>query len=64
MKKKFNEGDIFIIPMQDDRFAICQIVCALKGRFKKALSFGVIRLGTKKLCKHGWLMRRTKRPGL
>lgn len=45
MRKKYSEGDIFIIPMQDGRFAVCQVVCALKGRFKKAFSFGVIRLG-------------------
>ncbi|MFD1176476.1 immunity 26/phosphotriesterase HocA family protein [Paenibacillus puldeungensis] len=46
MRKKYSEGDIFIIPMKDGRFAVCQVVCALKGRFKKAFSFGVIRLGT------------------
>lgn len=44
MRKKFSEGDIFMIPMQDGRFAVCQVVCALKGRFQKAFSFGVIRL--------------------
>lgn len=41
--KSFSEGDIFMIPMQDGRFAVCQVVCALKGRYKKAFSFGVIR---------------------
>lgn len=44
MRKAYREGDIFTIPMQDGRFAVCQVVCALKGRFKKAFSFGVIRL--------------------
>ncbi|MCH1925752.1 immunity 26/phosphotriesterase HocA family protein [Shewanella sp. C32] len=42
MSKKYNEGDIFVIPMNNEKFAICQIVCAFKGRFKKAFSFGVI----------------------
>ncbi|GIP22261.1 Imm26 family immunity protein [Paenibacillus sp. J22TS3] len=44
MRKGYREGDIFIIPMQDGRFAVCQVVCALKGRFKRAFSFGVMRL--------------------
>ncbi|MEO3945791.1 Imm26 family immunity protein [Gorillibacterium sp. CAU 1737] len=44
MRTGFREGDIFIIPMNDGRSAVCQVVCALKGRFKKAFSFGVIRL--------------------
>ncbi|WP_033577392.1 immunity 26/phosphotriesterase HocA family protein [Dickeya chrysanthemi] len=42
MSKKYNEGDVFVIPMNNEKFAICQIVCAFKGRFKKAFSFGVI----------------------
>lgn len=46
MRKNFSEGDIFMIPMQDGRFATCQVVCALKGRFKKAFSFGVIRFSS------------------
>ncbi|WP_340015628.1 immunity 26/phosphotriesterase HocA family protein [Paenibacillus sp. FSL K6-1318] len=45
MRKSYSEGDIFLIPMKDGRFAVCQVVCALKGRFKKAFSFGVIRIG-------------------
>ena len=43
-RKSYNEGDIFLIPMQDGRFAVCQIVCALRGRFKKAFSFGVMSI--------------------
>jgi hypothetical protein len=46
MAKKFSEGDLFLIPMRDGRCAVCQVICALKGRFKKAFSFGVIRLET------------------
>ncbi|WP_339258775.1 immunity 26/phosphotriesterase HocA family protein [Paenibacillus sp. FSL R5-0713] len=44
MRKSYNEGDIFLIPMKDGRFAVCQVVCALKGRFKKAFSFGVMSI--------------------
>lgn len=35
-------GDLFVIPMTDGRSAICQVVCALRGRFKQAFSFGVL----------------------
>ncbi|MDQ0492542.1 MULTISPECIES: Imm26 family immunity protein [Paenibacillus] len=34
---KHREGDIFVIPLHDGRFAVCQVICALYGRFKKAL---------------------------
>ncbi|WFR63104.1 immunity 26/phosphotriesterase HocA family protein [Paenibacillus amylolyticus] len=44
MRKSYNEGDIFLIPMKDGRFAVCQVVCALKDRFKKAFSFGVMSI--------------------
>ncbi|WP_342571807.1 immunity 26/phosphotriesterase HocA family protein [Paenibacillus sp. FSL R5-0749] len=44
MRKSYNEGDVFLIPMKDGRFAVCQVVCALKGRFKKAFSFGVMSI--------------------
>ncbi|WP_440116243.1 immunity 26/phosphotriesterase HocA family protein [Paenibacillus sp. QZ-Y1] len=43
-KKGYNEGDIFLTPMNDGQFAVCQIICALKGRFKKAFSFGVMSI--------------------
>ncbi|WP_236032069.1 Imm26 family immunity protein [Dickeya parazeae] len=42
MSKKYNEGDVFVIPINNEKSAICQIACAFKGRFKKAFSFGVI----------------------
>ncbi|WP_411735791.1 immunity 26/phosphotriesterase HocA family protein [Paenibacillus sp. M2] len=44
MRKSYNEGDVFLIPMKDGRFAVCQVVCALKGRFKKTFSFGVMSI--------------------
>ncbi|WJM09063.1 immunity 26/phosphotriesterase HocA family protein [Paenibacillus sp. PK1-4R] len=44
MRTSYNEGDVFLIPMKDGRFAVCQVVCALKGRFKKAFSFGVMSI--------------------
>ncbi|WP_426334053.1 immunity 26/phosphotriesterase HocA family protein [Paenibacillus silvae] len=43
-RKSYNEGDIFLIPMHDGRFAVCQVVCALRDRFKKAFSFGVMSI--------------------
>ncbi|WP_366346739.1 immunity 26/phosphotriesterase HocA family protein [Paenibacillus amylolyticus] len=44
MRKSYNEGDVFLIPMKDGLFAVCQVVCALKGRFKKTFSFGVMSI--------------------
>ncbi|WP_411342982.1 Imm26 family immunity protein [Paenibacillus sp. WLX1005] len=44
-RRKYETGDIFTIPMHDGRFAICQIVCALRGRLKQALPFGVLYIG-------------------
>ncbi|WP_128100273.1 immunity 26/phosphotriesterase HocA family protein [Paenibacillus sp. DCT19] len=43
-RKSYNEGDIFLIPMHDGRLAVCQVVNALRGRFKKAFSFGVMSI--------------------
>ncbi|WP_397346705.1 immunity 26/phosphotriesterase HocA family protein [Paenibacillus polymyxa] len=42
---KHREGDIFVIPLHDGRFAVCQVICALYGRFKKVFSFGVLSIG-------------------
>lgn len=43
-RKSYNEGDVFLIPMHDGRFAVCQVICALRDRFKKAFSFGVMSI--------------------
>lgn len=43
-RKSYNEGDVFLIPMHDGRFAVCQVICALRYRFKKAFSFGVMSI--------------------
>ncbi|MEQ4619346.1 MAG: immunity 26/phosphotriesterase HocA family protein [Corticimicrobacter sp.] len=42
MAIKYKEGDIFAIQTRDGRYAICQVVCAFKGDFRKAVSFGVL----------------------
>ncbi|OWA34716.1 hypothetical protein B9G55_16015 [Saccharibacillus sp. O16] len=41
-KFQHRSGDIFVIPMTDGQAAVCQVVCALRGRFKQAFSFGVL----------------------
>lgn len=41
---KYKAGDIFVIPMHDGRYAICQVICALYDRFKQAFSFGVLAI--------------------
>ncbi|CAJ1315744.1 immunity 26/phosphotriesterase HocA family protein [Paenibacillus nuruki] len=43
-KVKYKTGDIFVIPMHDQRFAICQVISALYERFKKVFSFGVLSI--------------------
>lgn len=39
MKVKYKEGDIFVIPLSNGKYAICQIIFAPKGMFKKVISF-------------------------
>lgn len=39
MKVKYKEGDVFIIPLSNGRYAICQVVFAPKGKFKQIISF-------------------------
>ena len=39
---KYTSGDVFLIPSNSGKFAVCQILCAFKNRFKKAFSFGVL----------------------
>ncbi len=45
-KIRYRSGDIFVIPLTDGRTAVCQVVCALRGRFKQAFSFGVLAVGS------------------
>ncbi|MFJ5440927.1 Imm26 family immunity protein [Pectobacterium sp. CHL-2024] len=42
MTVKYKEGDIFIVESRSGKFAVCQIVCAFRGDFKKVFSFGVL----------------------
>ena len=42
MKVKYREGDIFIIPLSNQKHAVCQVVFAPKGKFKKIISFCVL----------------------
>ncbi|MDU5197262.1 MAG: immunity 26/phosphotriesterase HocA family protein [Enterobacter sichuanensis] len=44
MKVKYKEGDIFVIPMSNGKFAICQIVFAPKEKFKQAIGFCILSL--------------------
>lgn len=39
---KYNSGDVFLIPVSSGGFAVCQIICAFRDRFKKVFSFGVL----------------------
>lgn len=44
MKVKYKEGDIFVIPMSNGKFAICQIVFAPKEKFKQAIGFCILSI--------------------
>ncbi|WP_218192145.1 Imm26 family immunity protein [Pseudomonas sp. Irchel 3A5] len=39
---KYKSGDVFLIPVSSGGFAVCQIVCAFRDRFKRVFSFGVL----------------------
>lgn len=39
MKVKYVEGDVFIIPLSNGKYAICQVIFAPKGKFKQIISF-------------------------
>ena len=39
---KYNSGDVFLIPVSSGGFAVCQIICAFRDRFKRVFSFGVL----------------------
>ncbi|KHN49142.1 hypothetical protein OI69_18735 [Pectobacterium fontis] len=48
MKIKYSSGDIFLLPLDNNNYAICQIVWAPKGDYKKVFSFCVLEKGTGK----------------
>lgn len=39
MKVKYREGDVFIIPLSNGKYAICQVIFVPKVKFKKIISF-------------------------
>lgn len=39
MKVKYREGDVFIIPLSNGKYAMCQVIFAPKVKFKKIISF-------------------------
>ena len=51
MKVKYREGDVFVIPV-GNRFAICQIVFAPKGKFKKVIGFCALFIQDDKIFKN------------
>ncbi|MDN0088681.1 Imm26 family immunity protein [Yersinia nurmii] len=56
MKVKYKEGDIFIIPVKN-KFAICQIVFAPKGKFKQVIGFCTLSVQDNKSFKNGGVLR-------
>ncbi|WP_017348150.1 Imm26 family immunity protein [Pantoea sp. A4] len=44
MKVKYKEGDVFVIPLSNGKYAICKVVFAPKGKFKKIISFCVLSI--------------------
>ncbi|CAM7797447.1 hypothetical protein PHDIMM138B_28285 [Phytobacter diazotrophicus] len=56
MKVKYKEGDIFVIPMSNGKYALCQIVFAPKQKFKQAIGFCILSIqNTKKVRDSGAL---------
>lgn len=44
MTVKYKEGDIFVIPMINGKYALCQIVFAPKQKFKQAIGFCILSI--------------------
>ncbi|HDC4320769.1 TPA: hypothetical protein O8L55_004718, partial [Enterobacter cloacae] len=44
MKVKYKEGDIFVIPMSNGKYALCQVVFAPKQKFKQAIGFCILSI--------------------
>ncbi|WP_311842761.1 immunity 26/phosphotriesterase HocA family protein [Enterobacter bugandensis] len=44
MKVKYKEGDIFVIPMSNGKYALCQVVFAPKQKFKQVLGFCILTI--------------------
>lgn len=44
MKVKYKEGDIFVFPMSNGKYALCQIVFAPKQKFKQAMGFCILSI--------------------
>jgi len=56
MTVKYKEGDIFVIPMSNGKYALCQIVFAPKQKFKQAIGFCILSIqNTKKVRDSGAL---------
>lgn len=45
MKQKYEEGDIFAIPLENKKYSICQIVWAPKSDYQRIFSFCVLENG-------------------
>lgn len=44
MKVKYKEGDIFVIPMSNGKYALCQIVFAPEQKFKQTIGFCILSI--------------------
>jgi hypothetical protein len=55
MKVKYKEGDIFVIPMSNGKYALCQIVFAPKQKFKQAIGFCILSIQNKEVRDSGAL---------
>ncbi|QOV70683.1 immunity 26/phosphotriesterase HocA family protein [Citrobacter sp. BDA59-3] len=44
MTVKYKEGDIFVIPISNGKYALCQIVFAPKQKFKQAIGFCILSI--------------------
>jgi len=44
MKVKYKEGDIFVIPLSNGKYAICHIFFAPSKKFKQAIGFCILSI--------------------
>ncbi|MFP8461890.1 Imm26 family immunity protein [Enterobacter hormaechei] len=44
MKVKYKEGDIFVIPMSNGKYALCQVIFDPKKKFKQVIGFCILSI--------------------
>ncbi|POE08552.1 hypothetical protein BV921_15075 [Pectobacterium odoriferum] len=56
MKIKYKEGDIFVIPLSNGKYAMCQVVFSPKAKFKKVIAFCVLSIQDSEIFKNDGIL--------